>query len=191
LGVGEREFEASRENRLSSGGPDRLSLNHGAPGEPFETTVYRGVISQDSASGKSSSSRMLRADTSGLQGADKAIAEAFGISAHEYKSQRAKNGPSEESGADHPSLSQADHGELASIMADLNRVSRMLALEEGNQADPRETISTILNCAERLEDFAVRFLGDEARAEHARRVPAKYTPENFRRWARANGIAGY
>jgi hypothetical protein len=190
LGISEREFEASRE-RHSGGGSDTLSLNHGAPGEPFETTVFRGVISQDSASGKSTPSRIQRVDTSGLQGADKIVAEAFGISADEYKSQRAKNGSAEEFGSDRSSFNEADHGELASIITDLNRVSRMLAPEEGNQADPHQAISTILDCAERLEDFAVRFSGDEARAEHARRVPAKYTPQNFRRWARANRIAGY
>jgi hypothetical protein len=80
------------------------------------------------------------------------------------------------------SLNQVDQGELVSIMAGLERANRRLAL--GNQADPREALLTILDCAERLEDFAARILGDEARAEHARRVPAKYTPQNFRRWAR-------
>jgi hypothetical protein len=191
LGVSERDFAASRQNRHSGVGPDSLSLNHGPPGEPFETTVFRGVISQDSASRKSKPSRTLRVDTTGLQGTEKNIAEAFGISAEEYKREQAKNGSAEESGLDQGSLSQADHGELASILADLNRISRMLAPEEGNQADPHKAISTILDCAERLEDFAVRFSGDEARAEHARRVPARYTPQNFRRWARANRIAGY
>jgi hypothetical protein len=191
LGVSEGDFEASRKNRVSSGGPDRLSLHHGAPGEPFETTVYRGVISQNSASGKSTPSHILRADTTGLQGADKIVAQAFGISTDEFKRQQAKNRSAEESGSGQSSFNQADHGELASIMADLNRVSRMLAPGEGNQADPREAISTILNCAERLEDLAVRFFGDDARAEHARRVPARYTPQNFQRWARANGLGAY